>query len=404
MRTAALAVRTVSSWLAGWDARTAVILALACFPGTAHAESSEDLIEQGRTAYTEKRYDDAEALFEKAVSQAQAENPESLDVAEALRFLGFFKIARGNFEESVPVFDRVVAITGKVYGLRSLEYAVELNDQAVRYRIVGRYGDSENHLLRAVAIDDQLGAEARGALAVALNNLGQQYTEERRHQEALPLLKRSVQLKESLYDEDDPTIAYGLTNLSIALMYTGRIDDAETALLRAIEIDKRHYGEDHSETLADQTTLAHLRMLQGNLGEAEALNVRILDRQTENFGPESQEVSIVLANAGKIHIAQRRYSDAVDKLRRALEIRRQIYRDNHPGTGEILYDLAIALERSGQNDEAEATFKEAISICRAGFGRNNPLVREMAGAFAAFLKKTDRPDEARDYEALATGK
>jgi tetratricopeptide (TPR) repeat protein len=82
--------------------------------------------------------------------------------------------------------------------------ASSLNNLAELYLAMGRYGEAEPLLLRALQIyEAQLGSD-HPSTASSLNNLAELYLAMGRHGEAEPLLLRSLMIREQLLGTDHP--------------------------------------------------------------------------------------------------------------------------------------------------------------------------------------------------------
>lgn len=96
------------------------------------------------------------------------------------------------------------------------------------------------------------------------------------------------------------------------------------------------------------TQIAHLHLLTGKLEEADAL----LEEALQLF----PGYHYALANRAKVRSGQGRFPEVVDLLRQRYQAA------PHP---ENLFDLAVALERAGRNDEAREAFSDFERKARA---------------------------------------
>lgn len=140
-----------------------------------------------------------------------------------------------------------------------------------------------------------------------------------------------------------PSTLASLANLASSLSRVGRLTEAERSLRDVLA----HAADAGSGVTAvsrarTMTNLAHVLMLQGKLREAEATVRRAMTVAGERPGP-SLEASM-LGTLGRILMEGRRYGDAVEPLRRAVEIRQELVGPDHPDTRRTqqLLDEALA--------------------------------------------------------------
>jgi tetratricopeptide (TPR) repeat protein len=130
----------------------------------------------------------------------------------------------------------------------------------------------------------------------------------------------------------------GLTRGAYLRELFGDVDGALDLMNMAYQSTPPTEAEDRAWIL---TQMGHLQLSQGKTAEAESLQ-----QQALAFFPAYH---YALGNLAKVHIAQRRYDDAVVLLRQRYQAAPH---------AENLYDLAEALELSGRSDEAKKAFAE----------------------------------------------
>jgi tetratricopeptide (TPR) repeat protein len=130
----------------------------------------------------------------------------------------------------------------------------------------------------------------------------------------------------------------GLTRAAYLRELFGDVDGALDLMNMAYQSTPPTEAEDRAWIL---TQMGHLQLSRGKTAEAESL----LQQALAIF----PTYHYALGNLAKVHIAQRRYDDAVVLLRQRYQAAPH---------AENLYDLAEALELSGRSDEAKKAFGE----------------------------------------------
>ncbi len=197
----------------------------------------------GETAYHERRFEQAAALF----TAYTVQQPES---AWGYYMLGLSEWKAGHAERAVPAFEsalakdsthrkallnltRVLLETGKTEdALARAERAVQIDSgNAEGWRLVGRAlsdlgrtDDAVTVYRRALALDE--------GDSWSMNNLGMIYLQTGRYADALPPLARAAELA--------PERAVFQNNLGLALERAGQVTAAAVAYRAAIAADTSH--------------------------------------------------------------------------------------------------------------------------------------------------------------------
>jgi tetratricopeptide (TPR) repeat protein len=122
------------------------------------------------------------------------------------------------------------------------------------------------------------------------------------------------------------------------------------------------------------TQMGHLLILDGKLEVAD----KVLARALEMF----PDYHYALANLAKVRQEQNKHAEAAELLRKRHELA------PHP---ENLFDLAVALERAGKNEEAQASFAEFEKSARKEMNGWDNANRELIAYYADHAGK---PEEA----------
>lgn len=148
--------------------------------------------------------------------------------------------------------------------------------------------------------------------------------------------------------------------MGIALRMAGRLDEAAAALGEAARLDPPGHAPAYE--------LALVRQLQGRADEAIAGFDRAAATRPDFFAAHF--------SAGLLHAERREWPQAVERFRAVLALR--------PDLPEALLHLAIALERQGRDDEAQAAYVRAL----AADPRHVPTLRIFGQSSAAHANFT----------------
>jgi len=162
------------------------------------------------------------------------------------------------YEAALPHFRRALELAEARFGADSPAIAVELNNLAEVYRLLGRHDEALPLYERALALDRRQEQVDPVGLATTLNNLALTYRAQGRLDEAEPLYLRSLELLEEALGNNHPDIAKSLNNLAVLYRQQGRPERARPLLERALGIARRSLGGDHPTRTTLERNLATL--------------------------------------------------------------------------------------------------------------------------------------------------
>jgi serine/threonine-protein kinase len=116
------------------------------------------------------------------------------------------------------------------------------------------------------------------------------------------------------------------------------------------------------------TLAADVYMRLGMDAKAERVARRALELRRRLYGEEHEMVAASLAALAQTIDKQGKYAEAEPLHRRALELRRAILGKGHEETATSLHNLAMLLLEVGKYDEAESCFREALAVRRQQLG------------------------------------
>ncbi len=159
---------------------------------------------------------------------------------------------------------------------------------------------------------------------------------------------------------------------------------SETTFVKALELAEKLFddsketqsGSDSAECPKVRLTkslnnLAALYHVQGKYGLAEQLYERCLDLKLELYGEEHLETAVNLHNLAVLYSAKRTYLKAELLYKRALEIRDKLLGQSHPDLIPVLRNYALLLKKTKRMEESRmleerASAIEALSVAAQG--------------------------------------
>jgi tetratricopeptide (TPR) repeat protein/CHAT domain-containing protein len=320
------------------------------------------------------------------------------DVAQTLRRLADFHLARDDFEGAEARRKEVLDIVAQVYGAshwETTEARLALEDTRIqagldaadRTRLKAakrREGEArqccqQGQFAQAIRIYDgipelrrKLLGETHPEYARSLIDLGafccfagDFSRAERLDQEAVDILKKVV-------GEQHPGYAIALNNL--AGLYAERGDPARAEPLhrKALEIRKQVLGPTHPHYAQSLQGLAGVYREMGDLARAEPLFREAVEINREALGERHTRFALALINLGAIYRDTDDWRRAEPLLRQAVDILRESVGDKHPDYAKSLDNLASLYRSMSQYTRAMPLLREALEIEKATVGEKHP--------------------------------
>jgi tetratricopeptide (TPR) repeat protein len=113
-----------------------------------------------------------------------------------------------------------------------------------------------------------------------------------------------------------------------------------------------------------------------------------------SFPKDHPNVARVLNNLALLLQDTNRQAEAEPLLRRALAIAEQSYGKDHPDVATHLINLALLLQATNRLAEAEPLMRRALAIVEESYGKDHPIVAIRLNDLAMLLQVTNRLADA----------
>lgn len=327
-------------------------------------------VSEGKSAFIQGRYNQAEDLFSQALNEAEKENavmaflhiPDPR-VATALNNLGELYRKESKFDKAAPIYARLLQNVESL-DKKKQEQAIGLNSVAAFYRDKGDFAEADKLCTRAVKIWETDVKKLKDAnYGGLLAGLARVYKEEGRYKEAEPLYVQALSIKQAALGPDHQDVAGTLASLGGLYRKEGKYEESEIAYRRALQIDMRDLGVNHADTAGDENNLASLLRETGRYTEAEQFYWQALNTRKIVLGIQHHDTARTLLGIAELRIAQRRYGEALKLAQQALNIDKVIYNsDEHPDCADCYKTLSVAYRQTGQYAQAEQNIDKCLAI------------------------------------------
>lgn len=361
-------------------------------------------VSEGKSAFTEGRYDQAEDLFSLALNEADKENPvltflhiPDPRLATALNNLGELYRKESKFDKAAPIYARLLKNVESL-DKKKQEQAVGLNSVAAFYRDKGDFAEAEKLCRRAVSIWETDVKKLKDAnYGGLLAGLARVYKEEGRYKEAESLYEKALSIKQKALGPDHQDVAAALASVGGLYRKEGKYAESENAYRRALQIDLRDLGGTHADTAADQNNLASLFRETARYTDAQQLYAQALNTRKIILGMQHHDTARTLLGIAELRLAQGQYKDAAKLAQQALTIDKAIYgTDEHPDCADCYKTLSVAYRMEGKFALAGQNIDKCLKIRQQRLPAEHPDLAEAYFNKAELLRLQNNKKAAAD--------
>jgi serine/threonine protein kinase/tetratricopeptide (TPR) repeat protein len=398
--------------------------------GNTHPDTAQSLDQLATLLQERSQYDAAESLFREAIESRRAiYGSDHQDVAQSLNNLAVLLYLKARDPRAESLYREALAIQIRRLGEDHPSTAQTEQNLAQVLEEFGRLDEAEALYRRALAAKRKTLGDAHPSVTVNLNNFANFLSvEQGRLDEAESFAREALSLDRRMFKEPHAYIAESLRRLGTILRLKGDVDDASQQLAQALAMNRALFGADHLRIASNLNQIALTRQAQGDLAgaiplfreslaqytrllgehhiafrtvnnnlaralrehgepvDAEAMFRASLDRFDLTSRAERGEFVAALTGIGLALTDQRKASEALPLLERAVAMSRERFGANHWRTGDAQLALGTALIGSGQLERAEPVLREAQTIIEPQ-RRALPRLAEQAGQAVAQLHR-----------------
>lgn len=238
----------------------------------------------------------------------------------------------------------------------------------------GRHGEAERYFKKAVEMAREGFGEDDPHMASACNNLAEFYRIRRQYDAAEPLYRQALEVLTRAYGLHDARVAFALHNLGGFYLSQRKLEQAAECYEQALKMKLEVLGTGHSETSNSMYHLAEVRWQQGQHDAA----VRLMEHSLEIM--EAQGVGATpgcvrrRSRLAEMLLERDRVEDAEKLLRNILGYVVSTQGLEHANYANAAENLAAALQRKGQWEEARELMHKALETRSTHVGARHPVV------------------------------
>lgn len=363
-----------------------------------HPDVLHNMLMLGKTKADLGRWAEAQEILSRALTRSEEVlGPEHEATWYLMKYLADVHTELGQFQTSIPLLNRLMAMQRKSQGYRSASpdslmsmhslghaYAAMgdtdeafniwtnlhsiaqdkpgLESSTVRKAMCclanihdewGDYRASESLLLKVSEWEDRA-PPCRDSL-ITKNHLATNYYSQDRVREAKRLQVDLMERCQKTLGHEDPLTTSVMANLAVTLTALGESETAFAYHTRALEMRRQVYGPDHEDIVSSLLQLAmHYRSV-GQLSDAENVFIQVLEKRKRCLKKDDPDILSAMACLACIYSDQGRMAEAEELERRVLETYRVLFGPDHNRTLDAQANLVYTVSFDPNRlSEAEA--------------------------------------------------
>ncbi len=246
--------------------------------------------------------------------------------------------------------------------------------------------DRGRHEAEGLRGDPELQADMQSTLGGIYQKLG-------KLELAAPLLEASLEERKQAFGEGDPRVADSLVAMGSLRKEQGKLDDAEKLMREGLSVLQR--SAQASQTAKARTMVGLGAVLETRGKYDEAKNVlEAASKLQPAYTQGTADTAENLAELGNVAFYKGSYDASEAYNKKALEIYRHLFGEEHPAVAQILNNLGAIETNRGNYAASETYYRHALTITEAWYGPNHPETAANLTAIAQQLSYEKRDTEA----------
>lgn len=294
-------------------------------------------------------------------AQSRLLGEDHQDTLRSNRALAGLLRVQGKFTEAEMLLRQTAETQRRVLGDEHPDTLTTLKELALALWGPRRFAEAEAIHRHTLETQRRTLGEEHPDTIESLGHLGAVCRAQGKVHEAEPLLRRALELSRRVLGEEHPATAVALHNLGQLLEDQGGCAQAEPLYRRAYEVDRQVLGADHPRTVIPMNDLLRVLRIQGKTPEIRPLIVERLARLRR--AAERPEADALALHTYAWELLHCEPADLRDP-EAALPVARRAVALNDGQDAGMLETLALALQMTGNIDQAIDTQRRAIARAR----------------------------------------
>ncbi len=380
---------------------TAIFLSLCAAIAPARAGEAEwsHACQQGKIAFEQSNWGQAERCFKAAVKEAESFGAKDVRLANSLTNLGVLYNCRGLTAKAAPAFERAIAIKQAALGPENPEVVESVGRLCQFYLAHNEYGKAEPIASKLAAFAQRTVRE-RQTVSSSFGKLESFYQVHKEFKEAEALLKRAKEETQKTGSNQDLEFAVLLDGLGDSFKSSNKLALSEQLFASALSIREEALLPTHAAIAASCKHLGELYVLEGKYTQAEPLFRKSVQINTKALGLKGETLVCMDCLAGCL-LKEGKSSQAESLYRDQLTAATDNYGKQSRQAANASLALGSFLMKNGRASEAANYYGQALNIIERANGPEAASLTPILESYAEALDKSNRKAEAKKYLARA---
>jgi len=278
----------------------------------------------------------------------------------SMRALGSLYSGSGDRDKAGEYLDKQLLIARNIFDANSPELGLSQIAAGFEAMQKGNYEKSQALLLSGVEkLRPEKARYAVKIISALIASTEQQGMES--EEQALAAIAEAQEIVSVTFGKTSLQAASVRVRTASMMTRLGDYEGSESNFQAAIPVLETQLGKDHSVTLSAMNNLGYLYAVSGEQAKAEQMYRELLERQLVKNGLLHRFVGDSYQNLAGSITKQGRYDESVPLHRKAYEVYKSIFDDNHYMIAFPLLSITYAELQLGHGPEAELTAREALS-------------------------------------------
>jgi tetratricopeptide (TPR) repeat protein len=188
----------------------------------------------------------------------------------------------------------------------------------------------------------------------------------------------------------DPTTARAFEAIGLNAFYSNNLNEARQNITQAIGIRIKKQGNLHPKVTEDYNLIGSIAYLERDNRTAESYYRRAVHNNQLVLGTDHPETANTLNNLSRVLLEQRKFSEALPMVERAVAINLKQRDATHDDMAFLFANLAIVKHALGNPRAAEPLFRKALTAARLHKHRNlAPILTDLADTLCDMGRTTE---------------
>ena len=301
-----------------------------------------------------KRLDNSDLLYQVNLALTSDDDQELRRLTKRIREeiggskswsrLGSLLIQIGQFNKAEEVFKVLLEQTSN-----ELKKAYYYNQIGSAKKRKGDYEEALEYFERVLAIEQKILPSNHPSLAITYNNIGGVYHNLRKYSKALIYYQKDLEISLATLSSNDPLLAISYSNIALVCQKMGEYSKALMIYKKVLQIEEKVLPSNHPSLGTTYSNIGGLYYSMKEYSKALPFYEKHLEICQKTLPSDHLTLCISYENIGTLFISMKEYSKALSHLQCALDVYQRTLPPDHRRIQNVQNGIQIAKEKMKSN-------------------------------------------------------